>query len=210
MKQPKPDLNANSSDDLEQARALSRRLQGGAPRGAPAAEPGYVSFARTPPPVPAVPPVPPVVGPGVRPATAHVSRPSGPLMSRREPLKAPNVGFGPDAWNALLDASVATVAADTALLMDPAGLIIASRGRGGDELEAVGARLMVAFEQADRIDGERSTLSMSIELHRGTLHGVRLAQADGSFLTLGLLIPAGLTGERQARLLTLLAAADAT
>jgi hypothetical protein len=131
-----------------------------------------------------------------------------PLLTRREPLKAPSAGFGPEGWNKLLDACVAVTGAEAALLMDPHGLIIASRGpRQGEELEVVGARLMVAFEQADRIDGQRSTLSMSFELPRGTVQGLRLIQPDGA-LTLGLIVPGGLSAERQQRLVTLIAAAE--
>jgi hypothetical protein len=108
----------------------------------------------------------------------------------------------------LLDACVAVTGAEAALLMDPHGLIITSRGpRQGDELEVVGARLMVAFEQADRIDGQRSTLSMAFELPRGTVQGLRLIQPDG-VLTLGLIVPGGLSAERQSRLVSLIAAAE--
>lgn len=65
---------------------------------------------------------------------------------------------------------------------------------------------MGAFEQADRIEGQRA-LSLLLETSRFTLHGLRLVQSDGAFLTLGLLIPGGLTAERQGRVLALLAAA---
>jgi hypothetical protein len=75
-------------------------------------------------------------------------------------------------------------------------------------LEAVGARLMVAFEQADLVvgEGEQLALSISLELPRGTLHGLRLVQPEG-VLVLGLIIPGGLTAERQERLQALLHAA---
>jgi predicted regulator of Ras-like GTPase activity (Roadblock/LC7/MglB family) len=200
MDRPKPAPNASSSDDLAQARQASQRLRAGQRTDPAAGEQGYVSLgARGP-----VPPPPRIATP-VPPAP----RPSVPLMTRRQALRAPAAGFGPDAWNALLDAALSTVNGEAAVLMSPNGLIIASRGpRAGDELEAVGARLMVAFEQADRIDGEHATLSMSMEMPRGTLHGVRLAQPDGGFLTMGLLISRGLTAERQGRLLALLASLE--
>ncbi|MFO0599526.1 MAG: hypothetical protein U0228_29745 [Myxococcaceae bacterium] len=192
MDKPKPAPSGSSSDDLDAARAASQRLAGQG--GAPPPSPGYVSF---PSPRPAMP------------AAVPVSRPSAaPLMTRRQPLLAPNTHFGADGWNTLLEACAAAVAADAAFLMDASGLIIASRGR--DELEAVGARLMNAFEQADRIDDARGTLSLSIETQRGTLYGLRLAQPEGTFLTLGFNIPAGLSAERQARLVSIVATASST
>lgn len=204
MDRPKPGPNAASSDDLERARLLSRRLRGVGAPGASAAEPGYVSFA------PRIAPAPPAAPRAARPAPTPAPPPpppsTVPLRARREPLNAPSAGFGPDGWNKLLDACVVTTGAEAALLMDPHGLIIASRGpAASDELEVVGARLMVAFEQADRIDGQRSTLSISVELPRGTVHGLRLERPDGA-LTLGLIVPGGLSGERQARLLALISA----
>ncbi len=227
MNRPKSGPNDSSSDDLERARSASRRLRGSAPATSSSADPGYVTFAPGPgSPQLAAPsrgspfaPRPPLVAPlAARPAppppvppapVPPAPRPSSvPLMTRREPLKAPSAGFGADSWNKLLDACVAVTGAEAALLMDPHGLIITSRGpRQGDELEVVGARLMVAFEQADRIDGQRSTLSMAFELPRGTVQGLRLIQPDG-VLTLGLIVPGGLSAERQNRLVSLIAAAE--
>lgn len=194
MDRSKPAANASSSDDLGRARAASQRLAGHVTTSE--ANPGYVHFPKVP-------------RPTVTPAPAMpVPRPSTvPLVTRPEPLKGPTAGFGAQAWNTLLDACLRASGAEASFLMDPHGLIIAARGpKAGDELEGVGARLMVAFEQADRIGGERA-LSMSIELPKATLHGLRLVQPDGVLL-LGLIIPGGLSAERQARLLTLLAAAE--
>ena len=122
-------------------------------------------------------------------------------------LKAPVTGFGPLLWDKLLDACMSASSAEVAFLLDPHGLLISTRGsRAETEPEAVGARLMGAFEQADRIEGERA-LSLSLETSRFTLYGLRLVQPDGAFLTLGLLVPGGLTAERQGRVLALLSAA---
>jgi hypothetical protein len=199
MEPPKSSPNGSCSDDLERARRLSRALRGETPAAtgpAPAAPEAYVSFGA----VRAAPVAPPTVPPAPRPQL--------PLMTRREPLRAPAPAFGSAGWNKLLDACVAATTADAAFFMDPQGLIIASRGpRAGDDLEGVGAKLMAAFDQADRIEGLHSTLSMTVETARGTLHALRLAQPDGSLLTLGLVVAAGLTAERQARLLTLITAA---
>lgn len=218
MDRTKPGPNASSSDDLERARAASQRLKGSTTAKAP--EPGYVSFA-APAEAPPGPPwratrapgtVPPRIAP-VRPTPAPQPRPSlAPIVTRREPLKGPTAGFGSAGWNKLLDACLQTVGADSAFLMDPHGLIIASRGsKPSEQLEATGARLMVAFEQADRIgaevEGAKPALSMSVELPQGTLHGLRLVQPEG-VLMLGLSIPGGMSAERQARLVSLLAAAE--
>jgi hypothetical protein len=130
-------------------------------------------------------------------------------MARREALRAPATDFGPQAWNRLLDGCAAAVAAEAAFLMDPHGLVVAARGpRPAGEVEAVGARLMVALDQADRIEDAQSALAITVESPRGSLHGLRLTQPDGSFLTLGLVVPGGLTAERQARLLGVVAAAS--
>lgn len=205
MDNSKPASSGSCSEDLERAKDLSRHLRG--PGGAATPQvtvtSPYVSFPRPEP----VPPAPARVTAQV---SSPASRPSLPLMPRREPLKAPVTGFGPQAWNRLLDACVAAVAADAAFIMDPNGLVVSSRGpKVGEELEAVGARLMVAFDQADRIEGSQGTLSMTVETARGSIHGLRLRQPDGSVLTLGLVVPSGLTADRQARVLALVAAAGA-
>lgn len=205
MDNSKAASSGSCSEDLERAKDLSRALAGTGHSAAPhgtAASP-YVAFPQR---------VDPPAAPPGR-VSAHVSsppsRPSLPLMPRREPIKAPVSGFGAQAWNRLLDACVAAVAAEAAFLMDPNGLVVSSRGpRAGDELEAVGARLMVAFDQADRIEPEQATLSMTVETPRGSLHGLRL-RAEVGVLTLGLVVPGGITADRQARVLALVAAAGA-
>ena len=204
MDNSKPASSGSCSEDLERAKDLSRHLKGSAHGGPAAVASPYVTFPKAEPP----PPAPGRVSAHV---TAAPARPSLPLMPRREPLKAPATGFGPQAWNRLLDACLAAVAAEAAFLMDPNGLVVASRGpRVSDELEAVGARLMVAFDQADRIDGGgEGTLSMTVESAKGSLHGLRLRQPDGGILTLGLVVPGGLTADRQARVVALVAAAGA-
>jgi hypothetical protein len=198
MDRPKPGSNTSAAADLEDARTSSRRLRGDA--DAPPAQAGYVSFGPR-----ALPPAP---GRAAVTAPGPQARPSLPLTTRREPLKAPVTGFGPVLWDKLLDACRAASLAEAAFLMDAQGLLVSARGsRAQTEPEAVGARLMRAFEQADRIDGERAALSLSLETSHFTLHGLRLVQPDGTFLTLGLIVPGGLTAERQARVLALLAAA---
>lgn len=199
MDTPKPGPSGSSSEDLERAKQLSKALRGAQPAAPGTVTPAYVSFGQ-------------LKAPAAAPAPApSASRPSQPLLVRREPVKAPSGGFGPGAWNRLLDASVAAVGAEAAFLMDPHGLIVSARGPGvSEELEGTGARLMAAFDQADRIGSGHSTLSMTVETPRGTLHGLRLAQPDASFLTLAIVVGSGLTAERLARLMTLVNAATAT
>ena len=204
MDNSKPASSGNCSEDLERAKDLSRQLKGSAQGSA--AQGGVTSPYVTFPPR-ADPPAAARVAAHV---TSPPSRPSLPLMVRREPLKAPVTGFGAQAWNRLLDACVAAVGAEAAFLMDPNGLVVSSRGpKAGSELEAVGARLMVAFDQADRIEGDQATLSMTVESPKSSLHGLRLRQADGGVLTLGLVVPGGISADRQARVLALVAAAGA-
>lgn len=203
MDNSKPASSGSCSEDLERAKSLSHKLKGSTYPTTPqvTASSPYVTFPQKPEPAPAA----------GRPQPSTASSPSRitqPLMPRRDQLKAPSTGFGAQAWNRLLDACSAAVAAESAFLMDPNGLVVASRGpRAGAELEAVGARLMVAFDQADRIDGGTGSLAMTVETARGSLHGLRLRQPDGSVLTLGLVVPGGLTAERQARVLALVTAA---
>lgn len=198
MTQPKSVPNASSSDDLAQAKTLSHALHEAAPAAeAGAASPPYVSLAQL-----AKADQKPVLPPPPS---------GGPLLTHRMALEAPASDFGATTWNALLDACSHAVAASSAFLMTPQGLVIASRGRAAehsDVLEAMGAHVMIAFEHADQLDpatfGEM--LSLTLESAHGTVHSVRLRQADDSRLTLGLIIPTGLTAERQARLVRVLTA----
>jgi hypothetical protein len=194
MKPPNENPNASCSDDLDRAKQLSRALTGAEAKGAAAqAGTGYVTFAprgaSRPTPVPRAAPPPPVVA----------ARPSTPVMIRREFVAAPIVGFGAAAWQSFLDGCLSSAHAESAFVMDAHGLIVVSRGQNTEGLEATGSRLLLAFDHADRTSGER-VLSMSVESARGTLHGLRLMQSDASFLLLGLVVPGGLSAERQQRL----------
>jgi hypothetical protein len=191
----KPGPNASSSDDLAQARALSRALREGAGAGAQKVSP-YVTFPHALKPAPAV--------------SRPTEVPSAPLLTRREPLEAPRAEFGARTWNSLLEAAAKAVSADAAFLMNSQGLLVASRGSPVEELEALGARLMVVLAEADRLNDAHSgeMLSLTLESPKGTIHGVRLRESEDSGLTLGLLIASGLTAERQARLVQVLTAAS--
>ncbi len=202
MDPKRSDSSASSSDDLEQARRLTRALRGGSAPAASEAQPGYVRFAA---PRPATPPPPP---PPVPTAAAAPPVPPAPAAPRQL-QKAPE-GFGSAGWNKLLGECLAVSGAESAFVMDPQGLVVACQGaRSAVELEAVGSRLMLALEQADAIEGGPSGLSVSLESEKGTLWGARLSQEGGPLL-LGLFVPAGLAPDRQRALFAVLARAGAS
>jgi len=195
---------ASCADDLAEARRLSRLLAGEAPAPTGPAE-GFVRFgAPAPTPEPSRPvtaspapprPAPPPSGtfrappPPVRaaPPVAPPAKPPPPAAPAVEPLVLPD-DFGPAGWNRVLDACLQAIGGEAALLMDPSGLVVASRGpRPTDELEGIGARLMIALEQAEAIEGGGAAVRVAtIELPARTLFAARL-DANGTRLTLGLL-----------------------
>lgn len=158
---PGPEPSASSSDDLEQARRLSRSLV--APVGAkgttPSAAPASSSYT------------------SLRPAAPQPDAQQGVL-------------FGSGRWERLLDRVAAMTSARAAFLMDPRGLVVASRGPlPADELEGTGSRLLIMFEQADRM-GTEPARSVAVELGVETLTGLRpSAVAGAEVLTLGVLGP---------------------
>lgn len=237
MEPAKSDSGATCSDDLAEARRLSRLLSGEA-KVAAAPLPGFVRFGAEPaaaamlhgpPPVVAEAPRPPAPKPAEarpaapieatqlprqaapRPAAAPAATPppappSGPALSAPpaiEPLRLPD-DFGPVGWNRVLDACLHASQGESALLMDPAGLVVAARGlRPTEELEGIGARLMIAFEQAEAIEGSGSVKLATLELASLTLFGARL-EAHGARLTLGVLIQGVLKPARRFALEALL------
>ncbi len=180
--------NGSSSDDLERARALSRSLMGepAASGSAPVTSSPYVSFG---PPRPLAPPAP--------------AAPPAPVMIRPRPVSAPATNFGTAEWDVLLDACLKATNAELSMIADPQGLVIASCGSTSLPVEGIASHLLLAFEQADR-SSAAPTLSLSAETERGTIHGIRLAQPDGTFLLLALVIPGGLSPERQSALWSVL------
>ncbi len=149
------------SSDLELARKVSQRLR--QPRTAgrgPKAEPSprYVQFdARQ-----------------FVPATHWVS---GPRAQR----------FGAEIWNELLDGCLSAADAEAAFVMDGQGLVVATRGNiSADDAEAIGARLMVALDQAAEIGNRGGSYSVAIEFDGSWLTGLRLHLHDAKSLTVGL------------------------
>lgn len=102
----------------------------------------------------------------------------------------PSSGFGAVAWNDFLAECARVSHAEMALLMDPSGLIVGGRGAlPQDEMQGVGARLMMAFEQADSMDDKGSSPALALDLSGGVMYGFRLAASDGGRFTLGIFVP---------------------
>lgn len=150
------DRSASSSDDLDLARRISRRLRGlvapPAGRGAPA----YIRF-------------------------------SAAAFTAREPASA----FGPQVWNEMLDRVNRESSSELAFVMDTQGLVVASRGTLDPALiEGIGARLLIAFEQADQMaELGAATHSMAIEIGRRWLTGFRVRRGEERTFTVGVLGP---------------------
>ncbi|MBL0311501.1 MAG: hypothetical protein IPP78_02060 [Holophagaceae bacterium] len=172
--------NANCSDDLAAACGLSNRLSGGKqPSDTPPAEPlRYTRLLR-----PAAPASPAAHASN---APSAVSKPE----SSRTINPMPSAGFGAVAWNNFLAECALESHAEMALLMDPSGLIVGGRGAlPQDEMQGVGARLMMAFEQADSMDENGASPAIALDLSRGVMYGFRLAESDGGRFTLGIFVP---------------------
>lgn len=163
---------ANCSDDLAEACGLSVRLTGGKrPSGSPQPVEPY-RYTRLP-----------------QPSTpVAAAPPSAPEPSRKiNPM--PVSGFGAVAWNDFLAECARESHAEMALLMDPSGLIVGGRGAlPQDEMQGVGARLMMAFEQADSMDDKGSSPALALDLSGGVMYGFRLAASDGGRFTLGIFV----------------------
>lgn len=181
---------ANCSDDLAQACGLSNRLSSGTqPLGGPAVDPlPYTRLPRPLAPASAAPPTPPQ------------------LESPRTINPMPTGGFGAAAWNDLLAECARESQAEMALLMDPSGLIVGGLGAlPQDEMQGVGARLMMAFKQADSLDTKGSSPAMALDLSGGVMYGFRLAASDGGRFTLGIFVPGPPAQDTQQKLSLVLA-----
>jgi hypothetical protein len=100
--------------------------------------------------------------------------------------------FGPALWNEMLDRCVRDAGAEVAFVTDAQGLVVASRGSMDPALiEGIGARLLIAFEQADQM-GElgAATGSIGIEIGKRWLTGFRVRRGENRVFTVGALAPA--------------------
>lgn len=89
-------------------------------------------------------------------------------------------GFGESEWERLLDQSKLMADAKTVFLMDSRGLIIACRGESVlDEVEGLGIRLLLAFEQIDFVKlGGETAHSMTVGFGDSWVTGLRLEHAQ--------------------------------
>jgi hypothetical protein len=158
-----------SSSDLEVARRISERLAGAAP---PAVEtpppPSYVRF-----------------GASSRDAAAldaPASFPRPPDLDLRS-LDS----FGDEHWNEFLEWIARASHADAAFVMDVHGLSIASTGAlGPEEIDMMGTRLMIAFEQAARMrEGDDHVGAITIEFGEQSLTGITVWIDESLVFTIG-------------------------
>lgn len=151
-----------SSSDLENARRISQRLRGPrAPEAVPPPNaPGYIRF-------------------------------SAAMFVGGVPAAPPLERFGPAVWDALLEQASAAAGAELAFVIDAQGLVIASHGDVDPALvQGIGARLEIAFEQADQMSemGE-APQSIAIEFRDKWLTGIRIRRGEGQTFTVGVLGP---------------------
>lgn len=161
-----------SSSDLEIARRISERLASGSSAAAPTppapSAPSYVRFAA-----------------GARdadPADAPASFPRPPDLDLRS-LDS----FGDEHWNEFLDWIARASHADAAFVMDVHGLSIASTGAlGPEEIDLMGTRLMIAFEQAARMrEGNAHVGAITIEFGEQSLTGITVWIDESLVFTIG-------------------------
>jgi len=213
---------ADSSSDLELGGRLSRRLFGLDP-GEPGAEaatavaPPFrvpVDEARgagTPPAAPAqaqaafvapvaaapVPSRPQAVATGPF-AGASAPAPAGPTGDPTAGAESPLPDLHGD-WQALATWCLAALGAESVVLVDRRGLLLASAGVGaGRQLQGTGARLLFLLEQCDAF-GRGPSKSVDIELAGVRLFSTRVTTADGIPLTLAVSSRSELPARARAR-----------
>jgi hypothetical protein len=161
-----------SSSDVERARALTKRLDQGDKEGtaAPAAapEPGYIRFT-----------------------ASRFGAPTTPLTSRPPPLAPPT---GPVDWGALIAWVRALVGADAVFLSDASGLLVALAGDAAHEhAEAMGSRLVLAFEHAERMEANaQASRFITVDFGAVVVSGLRVDLPGGGRLVLGIAAPTAL------------------
>jgi hypothetical protein len=161
-------LNASSSD-LEAARLISERLVAPVVAEPTKAAPGYVRFA-----APAH---------EEEPGEAPASFPSPPELDLRS-LDA----FGDEHWNEFLEWIARASRAEAAFVMDVHGLSIASFGAlRPEEIDMMGTRLMIAFEQAARMrEGNDHVGAIMIEFGEQRLTGITVWIDENLVFTIGI------------------------
>lgn len=158
-----------SSSDLEAARRISERLAGAShPSAESPPPPSYVRFA--------------AAAPAPAATEAQGSFPRPPDLDLRS-LDS----FGDEHWNEFLAWIARASHADAAFVMDVHGLSIASTGAlGAEEIDMMGTRLMIAFEQAARMrEGNDHVGAITIEFGEQSLTGLTVWIDENLVFTIG-------------------------
>jgi len=152
-----------SSSDVERARALTHKLELGKDGASKPAEPGYIRFS----------------------AARFGAPPAKPLTERPPRPAAPQ---GPVDWTSLLGWVRALVGADAVFLTDTSGLLVALAGElQADHAEPMGARLVLAFEHADRMEADaNASRFMVVDFGGSVVSGLRVDLPEGGRLVLGI------------------------
>jgi len=102
---------------------------------------------------------------------------------------AANTPFGIQEWHDFLDTCICSCGAETAFVTDSEGLLVASRGRlHSGEMEGLGARLSIAFQQADRMEiAAGDSRSVMIEFDHLWLSGIGFHSENQPSFTIGIL-----------------------
>jgi len=114
---------------------------------------------------------------------------------------ASNAPFGIREWHDFLDTCICSCGAETAFVTDSEGLVVASRGRlHSGEMEGIGTRLSIAFQQADRMEiAAGDSRSVMIEFDHLWLSGVGFRSENQPSFTIGILgkdaVPASMRNE---------------
>lgn len=174
-----------SFSDRDAARASAARLRGEKPPPVPAgspAAPAFVSFRAG---------VALGTGEAARAAPAAVAPAAGQAPSPRRPPPTPLPGAsGAERWDALLSWCLTSGGAMAAFVLDERSLLVASRGLlPFDDVEGMGGRLIVALEQASRLqeEGAPGHGAVSVDLDGRWLTGFAVSMPGGAPLTFGLL-----------------------
>jgi len=97
--------------------------------------------------------------------------------------------FGSEEWAVFLDACIEATGQETAFAVDSQGLTLASRGKlGPGEIESIGTRLSIAFEQAGEMEiAAGEVTSLLAEFEHLWLTGLRCVSSNGMLFTIGIL-----------------------
>ncbi len=103
--------------------------------------------------------------------------------------------LGSPGWERLLEWCTASLDAHAAFLVDARGLIVGSRGRiPQEEIEEIGARLLIAFDQADHMSPGGSRI-LAIQRAGDWLVGLRVPFVEDEDLTIGMVTQDRLSGK---------------